>query len=163
MASNESTPLQRRLSFNQVDVANSDPQRGFILNLFSMVSVLTIISSVFVCFAQFISITYKIFLVSFGINQLTFWDLFNARDVLQCYGIIFSFGIILNELDYELTKSLRLMQNWIYRGFMYIFVGLLTFDDYLFPTWTIVMQASGYCLMTMGILYIIMVGLLQNI
>lgn len=127
-------------------------RRGFVLNIFSLISWLTVIAAFFAFFTQFISIAYKLFSYSF---DGTLIDI--PKFLLQGYGILFSIGIIITELDYEISKSISILQNWILRGFLYCFVALLPFDDDSFPSWTMALTLSGSILLGMGVLYSIMV------
>ena len=137
---------------NNINNLQAGIHRGFVLNIFSLISWLTVIAAFFVCFTQFISIAYKLFSYSFDGSLIDI-----PKFLLQGYGILFSIGIIITELDYEITKSISILQNWIIRGFLYCFIALLPFDDNSFPSWTIALTLSGSILLVMGLLYSFMV------
>jgi hypothetical protein len=60
-------------------------------------------------------------------------------------------------MEYESTKAITFLQNWITRGLFYMFVSLISFDDGSFPSWGIIMNLAAILILSMGCLYIVMV------
>lgn len=93
-----------------------DIRRGFCLNVFIAINAVTVLSALSVAVAEILSIIYH--------------DLSPQAVAIRVYGVIFAFGVIFTEMGW--TQAIRdtwLLQNWVSRGAIYTFVGLLALEQ----------------------------------
>ena len=154
-------------SKNQLDLTNyydenlENPniaiQKGFVLNMFNFFSFLTIISAIFVCFTQIISVLYKLDILFFGSTAHT--TMSYLRIIIQFYDILFCIYAYLTEMEFNALQHSIVINNWVFRGILYIFFSLLTFNDKdTSDVWRPVLEFSGYFLFAMGCVYVFMVS-----
>lgn len=130
---------------------SSEVTRGVVLNTFLFISIVTVISSTLVGFGQVLSICIKF-------SSLDPEVLLQSRIYVQFYGILFCCGVILTELEWtETVRTFLLLQDWMTRGFLYAFVGVLAFDEEKSKVDKF-LRVSGLTLICLGMVYVFMVS-----
>ena len=133
--------------------------RDSTLNLFTLISYLTVVASLLVGFSQGFDILYKCIIIASYNRSI----LFSTPLIIQLYITAFTIAIVLCELEYEVIKTyVSILQNWTIRGLFYIFISLLSFninsDVNTLPSWRFAMTFASYLLLIMGTVYTFMVG-----
>ena len=112
------------LSASYADIQASETRRGFLLQLFILVSTGSAITATacIVC------------LVTFMIISIPEGGNFSANSaihlIIQLYQIVMFVIVILIEMESsEAIRTMSILQSWGIRGLSYIFVGLLTFQE----------------------------------
>ena len=116
------------------------------LFLFTIASYFTIASAFAVTIAQLILIL--------GVAEVLL-----VETSVRIYGIVLCIGVIFTELEMtEVARSFILLQNWIFRGVCYAFVGLLAMNysnvnENLDISSQLYVTVSSLSLVTMGTIY----------
>lgn len=151
--------------------SNFQVQRGFLLSIFICISILTVISSSIVVISNIITIILEFYyynVIDIEISNL----------MIRLYVIIIAIVIIFAEMEWtDAIRSITVLQSWFFRGLVYNFAGLLTYDvkvkfnkkitsnpnviadmshNVILITNELLIVSST-CLMIFGILYAIMV------
>ncbi|CAM9365900.1 unnamed protein product [Phaeothamnion confervicola] len=87
------------------------------------------------CFFRFLTVvTILLAVVVAAVNAYIIYKDYESLGVrgilLRVYGIMFSFFVILSELEWKrFTAVFGFLENWVARGVAYAFVGLITWDQ----------------------------------
>eukprot|EP00592_Proboscia_alata_P006053 CAMPEP_0194354196 /NCGR_PEP_ID=MMETSP0174-20130528/2407_1 /TAXON_ID=216777 /ORGANISM="Proboscia alata, Strain PI-D3" /LENGTH=170 /DNA_ID=CAMNT_0039123055 /DNA_START=14 /DNA_END=523 /DNA_ORIENTATION=- len=92
-----------------------NPRRSCMQRLFLLIRFIAIMGSLAMATGQLVEITYGV--------------LANVEYVLRVYMIIFCFVMIVNELKCTRFVSSGLLSNWITRGAIYTFVGVIGIQE----------------------------------
>jgi hypothetical protein len=143
-------------SYLGVKVEADEVKKSFILKLFSLNSLLTLLSALAVCCTQVISFIYR-FIAIYSLSDRS--NLSILKFFLQFYCILFCILVMLVELELDSLKASSILRNWISRGFIYVFVAILALDNnWIQSSWNEVLSnLAGYTLVVMGVSYVVMV------
>lgn len=122
--STECETSRANLSDSYADIHASETRRGFLLQLFILVSTGSAMTATacIICLVIFMVIS-----IPEGVN-------FSASSaiqlIIQLYQIMMCIIVILIEMESsEAIRTISILQSWGIRGLSYIFVGLLTFQE----------------------------------
>ena len=94
-----------------------NPRRSILHRLFIAIRTVTVISAILMAASQFVGIYFQ--------------SLDALKSVLRGYMIAFSLIVAFNELEFtSLVRNSAVLRNWISRGFLYTFVGVLGLVEY---------------------------------
>jgi hypothetical protein len=142
---------------------NLPPPRSWVYCLFVIFSSFAVLISGMMALSQ---------IVNLAILSSTRGEI--IQDILRVYILLFCAMFILSELQFEqFLKLVPLMKNWIYRGFLYSFVGIIGVEESYaalaeeypnLPSFreemaSLFLKITSYAIFTVGLLYMVM-GLL---
>lgn len=90
------------------------PARSCLHDIFVVIQILAVLANLVMIAAQ--------------VLPIVICDINIVQTVVRCYLAIFSFVFLLTEL--EVIQS-KLLQNWISRGFLYTFLGVVEIEQYI--------------------------------
>lgn len=130
--------------------SNTPVQRGVILNIFLTISFFCIVSGTLVGIGQLFSIAFTIF-------RTSSYSLQNPRTFIQIYEVVLSFSVLFIEMEWtETIRSFLLLQDWTGRGSVYVFIGLLAFDNPKDNPFNAFSNKMAFAIMSGGLVYILM-------
>jgi len=98
-------------------------ERGLMLNIFLLISFLTVICSFLLIFSNIIAILIEVYY--YNVIAIDICGM-----IIRFYIIIISIVIIFTEMEWTDTiRSIVILQSWFFRGLLYNFGGLLTYDE----------------------------------
>ncbi|EWM28473.1 Golgi apparatus membrane protein TVP15 [Nannochloropsis gaditana] len=125
-----------------------DIRRGCCLSIFLAINAVCVLSALSVAVAEILSIVYH------GLSPLGI--------AIRVYGIVFSIGVVFTELGWtQAVRDTWLLQNWISRGAIYTFVGLLSIKQEVehearINIVNVFIYCAGLGLIGLGVLYFVM-------
>mmetsp|Transcript_34182 Transcript_34182/g.45186 ORF Transcript_34182/g.45186 Transcript_34182/m.45186 type:complete len:216 (-) Transcript_34182:96-743(-) len=127
-------------------------KRGCVLMMFLFINLITVLSALSVATGQVLSIIE---------GNLSFQEI-----GIRVYGFVFCLAIVLFEMEW--TKPIRdmiIVQNWVLRGVLYAFVGLLGLEEESEPSVSDgsnnnyardYIELTAYIIIGVGFLYVLM-------
>lgn len=154
-AADEHTPLQSELPHpsGPPNEQSRGIQKGCLLQFLTIFSSLIIVCAVGISFLQVLGVYYLV-------SEMTF-----VRAAIRIYVVLFSFIVILNELEWSaLVRNSIISYSWIARGMFYSFIGFIVLDQHVghqleSQIFRLCFSVCGDTLVVSGAVYILM-GLL---
>ena len=130
-------------------------RRSFLHDMFIGLCVVSVLASFCLVVANVLSILYKT-------------DMRPIQLFMRAYSVIFGIAVVFCEMNWtSYTRESKLLNNWISRGFLYTFLGVLGLDESVavsldgsnLPNPSIVemfAKISSYCMVGVGVLYVLL-------